>query len=99
MKSKLTRYKKHLPDIEAKVNRNVTVLFIIDIEREKVKQFVGKMQPLLDEPLISSFNGDTRYPFFFTDYETFKAVPVGKALTAQIYFWHDGNEWRLTNND
>jgi hypothetical protein len=53
MKSKLTRYKKYLPEIEAKVNRSVTVLFVIDIEREKVKQFVRKMQPLLDEPVVS----------------------------------------------
>jgi hypothetical protein len=38
-------------------------------------------------------------PFFFTDYQTLKSVPVGEALTAKIYFWKDGNEWRLTEND
>ena len=38
-------------------------------------------------------------PFFFTDFETLKSVPVGQALKAEIYFWHDGNEWRLSNDD
>jgi len=98
MKSKLTRYKKHLPDIEAKVKRNVTVLFVIDIDRRKLREFIVRMQPLLDDPVISGIAGEPRYPFFFTDYQTFKSVPVGKALTANIYFWHDGKEWRLTND-
>lgn len=98
MRSKLTRYKKHLPDMEAKFKRNVTVLFVIDIERRKVRDFIGRMKPLLDEPVISGLAGESRYPFFFTDYQTFKSVPVGRALTANIYFWHDGKEWRLTND-
>jgi hypothetical protein len=38
-------------------------------------------------------------PFFFTDYETLKSVPIGQALAAKIYFWHDGNEWSLSNHD
>jgi hypothetical protein len=48
-----------------------------------------------------SYQGDTfpLNPFFFTDYETFKSVPVGQALTAKIYYWNDGKEWRLTGND
>ena len=56
------------------------------------------MKSLLDEPIFCDFAGEPRYPFFFTDYLTFKTVPVGKALTANIYFWHDGKEWRLTND-
>src|SRR5688500_15100416 len=36
MKSKLTRYKKYLPHIEAKFKRNITVLFVIEIERGTV---------------------------------------------------------------
>jgi hypothetical protein len=99
MKGKLTRYRKHLAKIETKFERSVNVLFVIDIERDTVSRFVSRMKPFLDEPVISSTGGEERYPFFFTDYETFKAVPIGKALTEKIYFWHDGNEWRLTNND
>ena len=99
MKSKITRYKKSLSDIEAKFMRNITVLFIIDIERYKVKEFVRRMKRVLNEPVFSDPVGSSRHPFFFTDYQTFKSVPVGKALTVNIYFWRDGNEWRLTNND
>lgn len=98
MKSKLTRYKKHLTEIEAKAKRNITVLFVIDIDRNKVREFVARMQPILDEPVYSGFAGEPRYPFFFTDYRTFNTIPVGKALAAKIYFWHDGEEWRLTND-
>uniref|UniRef100_A0A7V3KNJ6 Uncharacterized protein n=1 Tax=candidate division WOR-3 bacterium TaxID=2052148 RepID=A0A7V3KNJ6_UNCW3 len=98
MKSKITRYRKYLPDIEDKVKRNVSVLFVIDIGHNRVKEFVRRMQPLLDEPIISDLTSEPRYPFFFTDYQTFKSVPVGKALSAEIYFWHDGKEWRLTND-
>ena len=42
MKSKITRYKKYLPAMEKKLKRNITVLFVIDIERYKVKEFVRK---------------------------------------------------------
>jgi hypothetical protein len=99
MKSKITRYKKYLPDMEKKVGRKLTVLFVIDVERMKVKEFVGRMQNILSEPIFPDFSGEARFPFFFTDYDAFKAVPVGDALKAAIYFWHDGNEWRLTNDD
>ena len=99
MKSKLTRYKMYLPAIEKKVKRSITVLFIIDIERYKVKEFVRRMQPILVEPFFSTFAGSSHYPFFFTDYQTFKSVPVGGALTTKIYFWQDGREWSLSNND
>jgi hypothetical protein len=99
MKSKITRYKKYLPAMEKKVGRKLTVLFVIDVERMKVKEFVGRMQNLLSEPIFPDFSGEARFPFFFTDYDAFKSVPVGDALNAAIYFWHDGNEWRLTNDD
>ena len=99
MKSKITRYKKYLSAIEARVKRSVTVLFVIDIERYKVREFVGRIRRILDEPVFSDYAGSSQYPFFFTDYQTFKSVPVGKALIAQIYFWQNGKEWRLTDND
>jgi hypothetical protein len=121
MKSKITRYKKHLPLLEAKFKRNITVLFVIDIERSEVREFVRRLSHLLDVTGYSGFDGSVKRddgsdavgvataspggdrfpfdPFFFTDYQTFKSAPVGGALTAKIYFWNDGNEWRLTNND
>jgi hypothetical protein len=99
MKSKLTRYKKTLSAMEKKVKRNITVLFIIDIERYKIKEFVRRMHRILNEPVFSDHAGSSRHPFFFTDYQTFKSVPIGEALTAKIYFWQDGNVWRLTEND
>jgi len=99
MKSKITRYKKYLPQMEARVKRKITVLFVLDIDRNEVRKFIGRMRPILNEPILSGFDGSPEYPFFFTDYQTFKTAPIGQALTAKIYFWNDGNEWRLTNND
>ncbi len=98
MKSKITRYKKYLPEIEGKVKRKITVLFVLGIDRIKVREFVQRMKPTLKDPVLSGFAGYPRYPFFFTDYHTFKSVPVGKALGAKIYFWCDGKEWMLSEN-
>jgi hypothetical protein len=99
MKSKISRYKKYLPAMEKKVNRNMTVLFVIDVERHRVKEFIGKVRLMLNEPVFSDPAGSSLYPFFFTDYQTFKSVPVGEALKAKINFWQDGKEWRLSDND
>ena len=99
MKSKITRYRKHLPAMEAKVNRNITVLFVIDIDRGRLRQFINKMRQILAKPVTSAFTDEWRCPFLFTDYETFKTVPVGQALTARIYLWHDGKEWGLSHDD
>jgi hypothetical protein len=98
MKSKITRYKKYLPAIEVKFDRDITVLFIIDIDRARVKVFVGRIQPLLIEPVISRHAGHARYPFFFTDYKSLRSVPVGNALTEPIYYWYDGKEWMLSSD-
>jgi hypothetical protein len=99
MKSKLTRYSKHLPRIEEKVNRKVNVLFVIDATRHRVREFVGKVKPFLEKPVMSDISREPRYPFFFTDYKTFLEVPVGQALSAEIYFWQNGKEWKLGNDD
>jgi hypothetical protein len=121
MKSKITRYKKHLSEMETKFKRNITVLFVIDIERSEVKDFVDRMSRLLSVNDFSDFDGSEKReagsdavgvttasaegdrfpfdPFFFTDYQTFKSVPIGEALRTKIYFWSDGQEWRLTEND
>ena len=121
MKSKITRYLKYLPQMEEKFRRNIKVLFVIDIERRKVKEFVKRIGNINYSSDYSSFYGSWEPdvgsvadgdqsapyggkafpldPFLFTDYQKFKSVPVGEALTAKIYFWHDGQEWRLTGND
>ena len=118
MKSKITRYIKYLPQMEARFSRRITVLFVLDIERSEVRKFVQRMASIFGEDdmgydgtgerevgsvggFAASSGGDTfpLNPFFFTDYQTFKSIPVGEALVAKIYFWNDGNEWRLTNND
>ena len=99
VKSKITRYLKSLPKMEAWAKREITVLFVFQAEREQVKKFVDKVQPMLREPVISAISEKPRYPFFFTDFATFANVPMGKALTERIYFWHDGKEWRLSNHD
>jgi hypothetical protein len=119
MKSKITRYIKYLPQIEARFGRQITVLFVLDIERSEVRKFEHRMASSFGDDFMGydgteeredgsaggvpppSYVGDTfpLNPFFFTDYQTFKSVPVGQALTAKIYFWNDGKEWRLTGND
>ncbi len=46
------------------------------------REYVNNFQPKPDWAL-------------FTDYETFKSVPIGNQLTAPIYFWGDGREIAL----
>ena len=119
MKSKITRYIKYLPQMEARFGRRITVLFVLDVERSEVKKFVQRMRKLFGDDTLGYDDTEKREdgsaggeyaassagdrfplnPFFFTDYQTFKSVPVGQALTAKIYFWNDGKEWRLTGND
>ena len=98
VKGKLTRYVKALTVIEEKAEREATVLFVIDADRRRIREFVERMKPVLSEG-ISGLTGEARYPFFFADYKTFKSVPIGKALTSKIYLWHDGKEWALTDHD
>ncbi len=98
MKSKLTRYRKHLPDMEKKVQRTITVLFVIDVERPTVKGFVARTTKDLNQPVFSKLAGEYRYPFLFTDYQTFRSVPLGQALDAPIYIWRDGKEWGLSHD-
>ena len=114
MKSKITRYIKYLPLMEKKFGRRITVVFVLDIERSEVKAFVKRLGKLMDydgswerevgsvaDDASASYEGDSfpLDPFFFTDFETLKAVPTGQALKAKIYFWNDGFEWSLSNHD
>ena len=98
VKSKLTRYKKGLPDIEAKFQREITVLFVIDTDREKVKEFVERMRSFIAEPVISGFSGKARYPFFFIDFSSLKTIPEGKTMTTRRFYWHDGKEYPLSHD-
>jgi hypothetical protein len=123
MKGKITRYLKYLPAMEKKFKRSISVLFVIDVERREVLDFIKRMNRMFGSAQVLDFDGSEdgsvgsaggeyaassdgdRFPldpFFFTDYQTFKSVPVGHALNSKIYYWHDGtewNEWRLSNHD
>jgi hypothetical protein len=98
VKSKLTRYKRFLPDLEKHFQRSITVLFVIEDSRMRVAEFVSRNRKILDQPVISAIMDAERYPFFFTDHETFKNAPVGRILNQEIFFWVDGKEWRLSND-
>lgn len=102
MKGKLEAYGKHLETIENKFASQALVLFVIDVERDKVERFVGSLEraagsaggvpPPLHEGDTFPFD-----PFFFTDYGTFLQVSFGHQLSAPIYFWsHDGGSYPLT---
>lgn len=52
------------------------ILFVCDFDREGLKKCVQKFQP--------------QGSFYFTDYETFKSIPLGEQLTAQIYLTPSG---------
>ncbi len=69
VKSKITRYEHHLPEISNWFGGEGFVVFVMDIPKIEVEKFV---------------TGDN---LFFTDYETFKQVPLGSQLAAPIYIW------------
>jgi hypothetical protein len=97
-KSKITRYRKYMVSLEKHFERAITVLFVIDDHRQRVADYVRRNQDLLTQPVASNFKASDYYPFFFTDYQTFKNAPVGEALGQKIYFWVDGKEWCLAND-
>jgi len=69
VETKIALYDRHLPGIEGYFKRGAIVVFVIDAPPEQVKQ------------LSVRYND----AYYFIDYETFKNVPVGQALTAPIY--------------
>jgi hypothetical protein len=119
-KGKITRYLKYLPLMEAKFQRRITVLFVLDITRAEVIDFVKRMAKTFWEADFSDYDGSgereagsdavgvptasdggDRFPldpFFWTDFQTLRSVS-GNLLKARIYFWSDGNEWSLSDND
>jgi hypothetical protein len=56
-KSKITRYIKYLPLMEAKFQRRITVLFVLDIDRPEVIDFVKRMEKTFREADFSDFDG------------------------------------------
>jgi hypothetical protein len=84
---KLIRYLQSLEIISKAFNcHSAMVLFVMDVQRERVERFVRTHHP------IGS-------PFFFTDYETFQKVPIGNQLASSIYIWEDGNTYPLAKNN
>jgi hypothetical protein len=80
LKRKVKTYPYSMTKIEDKFGAAL-VLFVCDVEREYVLNFLKRNQ--VDDP------------FLFTDYQTFKSVPIGEQLTAPIYFWWDGQKYPL----
>jgi hypothetical protein len=76
VQGKITRYNRYLPLIEQKFGREGIVLFVIDVNRRIVDEFVTSRMPLGSQ-------------FFFTDYKTFRYENIGEQLTAPIYIWGD----------
>jgi hypothetical protein len=97
-KSKITRYRKYMVSLEKHFERAITVLFVIDDHRQRVADYVRRNQNLLSQPVASNLKASDYYPFFFTDYHTFKSASVGETLRQKIYFWVDGKEWSLVND-
>ena len=67
---------RRLGVVKSKISRyssiNSVILFVMDIPREDVRQ------------IASNYSGDK---FFFIDFETFKNIPLGRALQDKVYFW------------
>lgn len=72
IKTKITKYYRNYQKILEKFNaRNLVVLFVLDIPRVRILNFV----------IRNNVGGLC----LLTDYETFKSVPVGQQLNARIY--------------
>ena len=84
VKTKVTKYQENIPLILEKFGGNeAIVLFVLDVSRDRANRFVERVDPGRD--------------FYFTDYETFKSVPLGSQVQTPIYFWgEDGKEYPLT---
>ena len=83
MKSKITRYEKSVLEFERAFKAEAVVLFVLDISKETFRLFLNRYIPMDGK-------------FYFTDYETFKKVPLGSQLKAPIYIWGlDGKVYPL----
>ena len=67
IKTKMTKYLQNMEKIKKKFNSsNIIVIFVLDVPKERIQNFIKR----------NPWDG----PFFFTDYETFKDVPLGQQL-------------------
>jgi hypothetical protein len=57
MKGKITRYLKYLPAMEKKFKRNITVLFVIGVERWEVLEFVKKISREFGSTELLGYDG------------------------------------------
>jgi hypothetical protein len=105
MKGKINAYMRHLEKIEEKFQAEAIVVFVIDVPRGTVENFVGILKrdvgSVADDDQSALYEGESfpLNPFFFTDYKTFLGVPMGTQLIAPIYFWMDGKEYPLKKHD
>lgn len=87
IKRKITRYRKSLSKINDLFIAESIVLFVLDVPRWDIKQFIEQIKPV----------GES---FFFTDYQNFKEVPLGEQTRAPIYIWgEDGNYYSLKGDE
>ena len=81
MSAKINKYHQNLTKIEDTFEAKPVILFVIENDRDKVREFVESEMPLGD--------------FAFTDFSTFLRVPMGGALKSTIYFWWNGEQVEL----
>lgn len=72
-KPKIDRYQKYFWKIDDKFHMTSFVLFVVDAPRVMLEKNISNMSEL--------------ERFSFTDYQTFKSVPIGQQLVAPIYIW------------
>lgn len=79
--TKVAQYSHNLPTIEKHFQRVALVIFVIDAPAAEVLEMARRC---------------SNEKCFFTDYETFKSVPIGQQLTAPIFIWGgDGQAYPL----
>jgi len=83
---KLEEYRNNLERIEESFSAKAVVVFVVDVKREILDRFV---KARVTDP----------GPYFFSDYETFLKMPIGRALYEPIYTWSfDAKLYPLSRN-
>jgi hypothetical protein len=102
MTGKLKAYEKNLEKIEDKFQGEAVVLFVLDVPRKTVENFVGSLRgaagSVADASALPEGDRFPLNPFYFVDYETFLKVPIGSQLFEPIYLWSDGKSYPLSEN-
>jgi len=98
VKGKLQAYSRNLEKIESKFNSKAVVVFVFDVPKRVVENFVlgeRHVGSVADAPPNSA---GALSSAFFTDQESFLKVPIGQQLIAPIYYWNDGKQYPLRKN-